>query len=104
MARSRFENKVVFVTGAASGLGRATAKGFAAEGASVFAVDVDTKGIAATLDTIRDAGGSADGGICDVSSSSAVRQSIAKAVERFGGLDVLANVAGIGRAARLEEI
>jgi len=57
-----------------------------------------------TLEAIRAAGGATDGGACDVSSSASVKQAIARAVERFGGLDVLANVAGIGRAARLEEI
>jgi meso-butanediol dehydrogenase/(S,S)-butanediol dehydrogenase/diacetyl reductase len=104
MSKMRFQDRVVFITGAASGLGRATAKGFAAEGASVYAVDVDAAGLAETLEAIRAAGSTADGGVCDVSSSAAVKQSIARAVERFGGLDVLANVAGIGRAARLEEI
>jgi len=100
----RFDGKVVFVTGAASGLGRATARRFGAEGARVFAVDVQEQALAETVDTIRAAGGTAEGGACDVSSSSAVKQSIAAAVERYGGLDVLANVAGIGRTSRLEEI
>jgi meso-butanediol dehydrogenase/(S,S)-butanediol dehydrogenase/diacetyl reductase len=104
MSKMRFRDRVVFITGAASGLGRATAKGFAAEGASVYAVDVDPKGLGETLEAIRAAGGQAEGGPCDVSASALVKQSIARAVERFGGLDVLANVAGIGRAARFEEI
>jgi len=104
MSRDRFAGRVVFVTGAGSGLGRATAKLFAAEGARVFAVDVDAKGIAETLASIREAAGDAEGGVCDVSSSAAVKSSIARAVERFGGLDVLANVAGIGRTIRFEEI
>jgi meso-butanediol dehydrogenase / (S,S)-butanediol dehydrogenase / diacetyl reductase len=104
MSRSRFDGKVVFVTGAASGLGRATARRFAAEGARVFAVDVQEQALAETIDAIRQTGGAAEQGLCDVSSSNAVKRSIARAVECFGGLDVLANVAGIGRTARLEEI
>jgi meso-butanediol dehydrogenase / (S,S)-butanediol dehydrogenase / diacetyl reductase len=104
MTRTRFEGKVVFITGAASGLGRATAKLFAAEGARVFAVDVNEAGIAETLGQIVESGAAADGTVCDVSSGAAVRAAVDRAVERHGGLDVLANVAGIGRTSRFEEI
>jgi len=104
MSTARFTDRVVFVTGAASGLGRATAKRFAAEGAAVYAVDVETPGITETIDSIRAAGAAAHGGVCDVASSAAVKSSIADAVTRFGGLDVLANVAGTGRTVRFEEI
>jgi len=100
MSRARFEGRTVFVTGAGSGLGRATAKLFAGEGARVFAVDVNGAGLEETMQSIS----GADGRVCDVSSSAAVKASIAAAVARFGGLDVLVNVAGIGRTVRFEEI
>lgn len=100
----RFQDRVVFVTGAGSGIGYATANQFAAEGAKVFAVDVNETGVRETIDAIEASGGTAAGGVCDVARMAAVRQSVATAVERFGGLHVLVNAAGVGRALRLEEI
>ena len=100
----RFAGRVLFITGAGSGLGRATARLFAAEGAKVFGVDVNGAGVAATVETIRRAGGVADSAVCDVGSMAAVRAAVGLAVAAFGGIDILVNAAGIGRAARLEEI
>jgi meso-butanediol dehydrogenase / (S,S)-butanediol dehydrogenase / diacetyl reductase len=104
MSIARFSDRSIFVTGASSGLGRATATLFAAEGAKVFAVDVNRDGLAETIGGIRKAGGRADGGHCDVADGASVDAAIAHAVELHGGLDILVNVAGIGRAARFEEI
>jgi meso-butanediol dehydrogenase / (S,S)-butanediol dehydrogenase / diacetyl reductase len=101
MSTGRFTERTVFVTGAGSGLGRATAQLFAAEGARVFAVDVNADGVGETIAGMGTAG---DGGVCDVSDAAAVDAAIARAVKAFGGLDVLVNAAGIGRGARLEEI
>jgi NAD(P)-dependent dehydrogenase (short-subunit alcohol dehydrogenase family) len=104
MSNARFRDRPVFVTGAGSGLGRATAVLFAAEGARVFGVDVNRDGLAETVAAIRQRDGIADGAHCDVSSLASVQAAVDRAVEAHGGGAILVNVAGIGRAARLEEI
>jgi NAD(P)-dependent dehydrogenase (short-subunit alcohol dehydrogenase family) len=100
----RFRDRIAFVTGAGSGIGRATAGLFAAEGAKVFAVDVDRDCLAEAIAEIRKAGGTADGTHCDVANADAVESAIARCVETFGGLNILLNVAGIGGFSRFEEI
>lgn len=104
MSTTRFTDHTVWISGAASGLGRATARAFAAEGARVWAADVNPDGIAETILAIRTSGGTADGGVCDVADMKSVRESVEQAVKTFGGLQVLVNAAGVGRAARFEEI
>ena len=89
----RFENTVVIVTGAASGIGAATAKRFATEGASVVIVGRHRN----TLDTTM-ADLPADRTLAheaDVSNSASVNALIQAAVDRFGKLDVLVNNAGV---------
>jgi NAD(P)-dependent dehydrogenase (short-subunit alcohol dehydrogenase family) len=104
MSSARFKDRSVWISGAASGLGRATAQLFAAEGAKVFGVDVDRDGLAETVGAIRRAGGTADGAHCDVADAASVRAAVERAVDAHGGIGILVNVAGVGRAARLEEI
>jgi NAD(P)-dependent dehydrogenase (short-subunit alcohol dehydrogenase family) len=84
---TRFRDKVALVTGAASGIGAATAALFAQEGAHVVGVDI------ATADDVLH---------CDVTDPDSVRAVVAAAVKRHGGIDVVANVAGIVRFSRLE--
>jgi meso-butanediol dehydrogenase/(S,S)-butanediol dehydrogenase/diacetyl reductase len=104
MTQQRFIDRAVYITGAASGLGRAAAALFAREGAKVFAVDINGEGVVETVNTLRAAGGTVLGGVCDVSDLESVIASVEYAVESFGGLQLLVNVAGVGRAARFEEI
>ena len=99
----RFEGRRVLLTGAASGIGRATAVRLVAEGASVYAVDRDQLGLAITAD--RCAGpGRITTGSCDVTSEPDVVATVARAAARLGGLDVLANVAGIHRTTPIESL
>jgi NAD(P)-dependent dehydrogenase (short-subunit alcohol dehydrogenase family) len=100
----RLDGKLALVTAAAQGIGFATARAFAAEGARVFGVDVEAEGLTQTIASIRTAGRAAEGMTCDVTDAEAVRAAVARTVATFGGLDVLVNAAGVGRSARLEEI
>jgi len=104
MSAQRFLDRTVYITGAASGLGRAAAALFASEGAQVFAVDLNGEGVVETVQAIRAAGGNALGGAVDVTDMESVEASIEHMVERFGSLQILVNVAGVGKAARFEEI
>jgi NAD(P)-dependent dehydrogenase (short-subunit alcohol dehydrogenase family) len=101
---ARFVDRAVYITGAGNGLGRATAELFAAEGAKVFAVDINGDAVVETVRAIRTAGGTALGGVADVSDLDSVEASVEYMVEQFGGLHLLINVAGVGKAARFEEI
>jgi 3-oxoacyl-[acyl-carrier protein] reductase len=89
------DGKVVLVTGAASGMGRATAHLFADEGASVAVTDVTLEGAAATAEEILGAGGRAAAWALDVRDGDRVRHVVGEVVDRFGALDVLVNNAGI---------
>ncbi|WP_267389894.1 SDR family NAD(P)-dependent oxidoreductase [Sphingomonas sp. GC_Shp_3] len=87
--------KVAFVTGAAGGIGRATALAFAEAGASVAVVDLSEEETSKVAGEIKAAGGKALAVACDVSKSANVEAALAKTVEAFGGLDVAFNNAGI---------
>jgi meso-butanediol dehydrogenase/(S,S)-butanediol dehydrogenase/diacetyl reductase len=85
----RFTGKRIFVTGAASGIGEATAQLFRDEGANVVGVDiVDADGVSH----------------CDVSKPGSVQSAMADAVAQLGGLDILANVAGVNWFSKVEDI
>lgn len=101
---NRFTDRVVIVTGAASGIGQATARRFAAEGARVVCTDVNADGVEETAAAIRAAGGEARGVRCDVSQPDSVAATVEGAVAAYGRLDVLANVAGIGGFQRTSEV
>lgn len=91
----RLENKAAIVTGAASGFGEAIAMRFAAEGASVVIADVNVDAGNDVADKIRDAGGSAAYARCDVTVPAEVKAMVETAIDRFGGLDIVVNNAGM---------
>jgi len=92
--------KRVLVTGAASGMGRATAHVFADEGAQVAVVDLTPDGVDAVVAEITDAHGpdAAAGFVCDVGGLDALVRLVEDVVARLGGLDVLVNNAGVALA------
>ncbi|MEU4170381.1 SDR family NAD(P)-dependent oxidoreductase [Streptomyces sp. NPDC026665] len=89
------DGRSVIVTGAGSGIGRATALAFAAGGARVVVADLNAEGAAAVVAEIEAAGGSAVAVTGDLGEQAVVDRVTATAVERFGGVDVLVNNAGI---------
>jgi meso-butanediol dehydrogenase/(S,S)-butanediol dehydrogenase/diacetyl reductase len=100
----RFEKKVALVTGAGSGIGRETVRLLAAEGARVVCLDVDKKRVDETAAELAAAGLEVHGHCCDVSDPAACNGAVAAAIERFGRLDVLCNVAGISMMRTIDEV
>src|SRR4051794_41301000 len=92
-ARPEFDGLVAVVTGAASGIGLATALELAARGATVAAVDRDTEGVPAPLHAYE----------CDVTDSAGVTRTVERIAGDLGGIDVLVNNAGIGAQGNVAE-
>ena len=94
---TRFADRVALVTGAAQGIGRATALRLASEGARVAVVDVDAERAAPVVQRIEAAGAQAAAFGCDVSARDQVDATVEAVVSRFGRVDILVNNAGITR-------
>lgn len=92
---SGLDDAIVIVTGASSGIGRASAERFATEGATVVVADVDAEGGQETVDRIEETGGEALFIDVDVSDDTAVEAMVEETVETYGGLDAVHNNAGI---------
>jgi NAD(P)-dependent dehydrogenase (short-subunit alcohol dehydrogenase family) len=89
------DGKIALVTGSASGIGRAAAQLFAAEGASVMCSDIDSAGGEETAELIRKDGGTAMFAACDVSDVDAMGQLVRVVLDQFGRLDCAVNCAGV---------
>lgn len=92
----RFKDKVVFITGAASGIGREAAIQFSNDGARLALSDWNLTGLEETKEVITSAGGTAESYHLDVSSYSEVKDTLTKVHQDFGQLDIALNNAGIG--------
>ncbi|MDQ0205778.1 SDR family NAD(P)-dependent oxidoreductase [Alkalicoccobacillus murimartini] len=97
----RLKDKVAIITGAGSGIGKATAEKFSAEGAIVVVADLKDEVIEPVVTSLNQHGGKAIGLSVDVTSSKDVQQLIAKTVELYGQLDIVVNNAGITQDAQL---
>ena len=100
----RVEGKVAIITGAASGIGRATALTLAREGAAVALADLDADGVQRAADEVTAAGGEAIGLEADAADKASVERAVARAVERFGGLDILVNCAAIAAGGAIDQV
>jgi 3-oxoacyl-[acyl-carrier protein] reductase len=93
----------VLVTGAASGMGRATARVFAAEGANVAVTDVNAEGVESVAGEITASGGTAKAWTLDVSDRKAIDRVILEVATHFGGLDIIVNNAGISVRVAIDD-
>ena len=100
----RLEGVRVAITGSASGMGKAFALGFAREGARVAVLDRDVEGARAVADAIADAGGTAVGLGVDVTVRGEVAAALDEVVSRWGGLDVMFNLAGLNVPMHLLDV
>ena len=101
---NRFQDKIVMVTGAASGIGLATAQRLAEEGAQIACVDLNADGIAKTVSSITKRDGRAFPVQCDISNPESVAKALADTIEKTERLDALCNVAGILSSGHSHEV
>jgi meso-butanediol dehydrogenase / (S,S)-butanediol dehydrogenase / diacetyl reductase len=99
----RFDGNVALVTGAASGIGRATARRLAAEGAAVACCDLNPENVRDVVSEITSAGGTAAAFVCDVTNEQSVIDTVKEAAASLGRINVVCNSAGIGAFAHTDQ-
>jgi 3-oxoacyl-[acyl-carrier protein] reductase len=92
---NRLQGRVALITGAGSGIGRASALEFAREGACLIAADVRAEGVQETVQQVRAGGGQAEHVVVDVTQPDQVESMLRSAIDQFGRIDVLFNNAGL---------
>lgn len=102
MSSRSVAGSVVLITGAASGMGRATAEVFAAEGAHVACTDIAAESVREVADDLTHRGFSAEAWTMDVADPAAIERVTAAVAARFGGIDILVNNAGVGGFAAID--
>ncbi|MCF8469124.1 MAG: SDR family oxidoreductase [Sneathiella sp.] len=95
--------KSALITGAASGMGRATAHLFADEGAKVAVTDVNAEGVERVVEEIRASGGTAHGWVLNVADKDQIQSVVSSIADTFGGLDILINNAGFSHHMSVED-
>lgn len=100
----RLKGKVAIVTGAGQGIGAATARKFAREGATVAVCDLNADAVNAAVGACRESRTEAAGFAVDIADRQAVHDMVGQVLERFGRIDILVNNAGITRDARLQKM
>jgi len=98
----RLRERIALITGGASGFGRATALRFAEEGARVAIADLDEEWGKQVLARLEAAGAAAELIVGDIATAEGAQRAVTRTLERFGGIDVLVNNAGIAQGARSE--
>ncbi|HEX7095590.1 MAG TPA: SDR family oxidoreductase, partial [Acidimicrobiales bacterium] len=104
LAAYDLSGRVAIITGAASGIGAATAELLGAAGATVLCADINGDGAEATAAKIRDAGGKAVGASVDVTKRSDVEAVVRRAVDELGGLHIMCNIAGAMFPGLIEDL
>lgn len=100
----RFQDKVVLITGAASGIGQASVERIAREGGTILCADVQADAVRESAKHAVECGGVAEAVVCDVSDPEQVATAMASCIDRFGRIDVLCNIAGILRFQHTHEM